>query len=715
MTLKEIQLKNQNAESIIKLFQSGMLNITKKDHKDLLKQFATSLTDGRYIQSRNMLFICLGYDIDVTLNFIKSKGVFRYSSFIGQKCIVESIVNEAIGFLEMQSPTASEALNYFTSISNFSFIHKHFNELNSGIHNEIRNFKKKYPKSSLFKTLIAFVEFQFLIDYMPDNEDEDRLSYQSRTKEDFCSAVSYLTFLINSIKPLRKEDVRFAAPEFITNNEIEPIISLACQLEDYKEIEILIDNFGYLLVREQNGVLRLCPQSVDFEKSMRLGYIRHDLQALNDAMLLLKDPVFETAESIDKLSDMMLENFPESTLQYTDTHNYPRYVLGLPDGEPRDIINNYLSQDALFQEEVYHLNKIFKEQLFGEDALQKVLKGSITLMEFIKIRRILVMMEQMMKKALFKLEGAKTADIIRSMVPIFDEQFLYKVLDGILTDDKVEDFLDLLIWEPQMKGVFDIQYHNFIFIDGVFVLPISVFSHSNTIRNLYASQYKRNNTNLLSDGSVDALTEDLSEALGEVGLECTKGVVYGTSEVDLAFLLDDLLVLVECKHTLLPTSVHELRTTYDYIQKAQLQLDKAIISFKNGELRRKLSERFGKALPPEIKIRTMVVTSNRLLNGNLYQHPVRNIHEVNNLVKSGIMRTNEGDFCLWTGKRFSALDLELYLDEKIIHYQHIYNSLKSFVQRYQTAQETILYESYFINMKEATDSLSEIVKDLPQI
>lgn len=714
MTLNEIQLKNQSAESIRELFKSETLHITKKDNKELLKQFETLLRDAKYLLSRNILFICLSYDTDVTVSYIKAKGVFRYSSFIGKKCIVKSLADEAIDFLGKQNHVSVEHVNYMNSISNFSFVHKHFNNLNSGILNEIQKFRKKYPEASLFKTLIAFVEYQFLIDYFPDNTETDRLSYASRSKEDFCSAVSYLTFFMNSIKPLRKEDVRFAAPEFILNKQIEPIISFACQIEDYKEIEILIDNYGYHLVREDVGVLKLCPQSIDFEKSMRLGYIRHDLQAINDAMLLLKDPIFENAESIENLSDMMLGKFPEYSLQYSDSYDYPRYLLALPDGETRDVINNYLSQDALFQEEISHLNKIFKEQLFGEDALEKVLKGSLTLIEFIKVRRILIMMEQMMRKALLELNTVRTEDIIRSLVPVFQEDFLFKVLDGIISDDKLDDFLDLLIWEPQMSGVFDIQYHNFIFIDGVFVLPIFIFSNSNTVRNLYASQYKRNNTNLLSDGSVDALTTGLSECLQDAGLQHITGIDYGSSEVDLAFLLDDLLVLVECKHTLLPTSVYELRTTYDYIRKAQLQLDKSLVSYADGELRSKLNERFGKVLSPNIEIRTLVVTSNRLLNGNLYQHPVRNIHELKNLITSGIMRTNDGDFCLWNGQKFSALDLKLYLDEKNIYYQHIYSSLKSIELKYQASEEIILYESYYVNLEEATSSLSEILKDLPR-
>lgn len=714
MTLKEINLKHQDAKTIKQLFSSGSLQITRNEHKDLLKTFAEAVKDAKFVSARNALFISLLHDPKQSLEYIKSKAVFRYSSFIGKKCIISGLAQEAIQFLD-ESPDAEPAITYFTTISNFSFILAHLNELKSGIVNEIQKFGKKYPKASMFKTLIAFVEFLFFTDYLPDNQEPDRLSYAARTKEDFCSAVSYLTFIINSIKPLKKADVRFAAPEFILSNEIQPIMLDACLIEDYKEIEILIDHFGYHLIREKEGILRLRPQSTEFEKSMRLGYIRHDLQAINDGMLLLNNPMFEDAESIQNLGNLIMDKFPEYTIQFTDTMDYPRYVVGLPDGETRDIINEYFAQNSLFQEEIYHLNKIFKEQLLGEDGLDKVLKGTLTLLEFIKIRRIMVMMEQMMKKALHGLKDAKTADIIRSMVPIFDEDFLYRILGGIVSEDKLEDFLDLLTWEPQMKGIFDIQYHNFIFIDGIYLLPISVFSNSNTVRNLYASQYKRNNTNLLSDGSVDSLTDKLSNTLAEAGLLQTVNIVYSSSELDLAFLIDDMLVLIECKHTLLPTSVHELRTTYDYIQKAQSQLDKALASYHSGELRTKLIDRFGIDLPADIRIKTLVVTSNRLLNGNLYNHPVRNIHELTNLAENGIVRTNDGNFCLWQGERFSAIDLQLYLEEKNVHYQHMYTNLKSYETAYQSdARETILYESYYLNMQEAIDNLSHAIKDIPK-
>ena len=79
----------------------------------------------------------------------------------------------------------------------------------------------------------------------------------------------------------------------------------------------------------------------------------------------------------------------------------------------------------------------------------------------------------------------------------------------LMAPEKIDEFLNLVSWSPGEPGLFDIQYQSFITLQGNLILPLSIFNSSNFIRNLYASQYKKQNPNLLSDGSHDPVSAAL--------------------------------------------------------------------------------------------------------------------------------------------------------------------------------------------------------------
>ena len=68
---------------------------SKKVIKELLKKIENSVTNGDYLIARNTLLVTLFYAPDETFDFIKKRGIFRYSRYVNKKCIVKSLATGA--------------------------------------------------------------------------------------------------------------------------------------------------------------------------------------------------------------------------------------------------------------------------------------------------------------------------------------------------------------------------------------------------------------------------------------------------------------------------------------------------------------------------------------------------------------------------------------------------------------------------------------------
>jgi hypothetical protein len=711
MILNQINLRKTSKDSILKMHDNNTLAFSNLEKKELQKIIISEMLAGRFTTALNATTIGFLIDKESTFRTIRSKGLFRYSTYFNKKCIVKDIAIEAQKTLNRGQSDDIE-IGYLRAIITYSFIHQHYQALKQAIIQEIKSFEKKYVNASLLKTLIVFADFMFLTNHQPDDK-RDTASIKSRTKEDISSAVSYLVFILSSIKSFNSSDAARIATDYIMKGGITKIILFALFVEDYKEIEILIDNFGYTLEYSSDDTLKLSPPTEDFEKLMRLGYIKSDIQSINDSIRFFQEAFFENALSFDKMIEELMGIEEMQFLRFTTTGNYPRYVLAIPQELSDYLTEKLFKSDDLFQDEVFHLDKIFKEQLMEADSLDKIVKGSLTLLEFLKIRRLFVFINTLFYKELNKLDSnAKTEHVLQSIVPILKEEVLYNLLSNITTPEKIDDFFDIVCWEQGSDRIFDLQYQSILFIDDTFLMPTNILTQSNAVRNLYASEYKKQNPNLFSDGQVDRLTDILADSFKTAGFKTLKQIKYNGGDIDLVVEINNALVFIECKQTLHPTSPYELRTTYDYIKKAQRQLDKILYSYENQDLKSKLIYKFGYKLDHIKKILTIVVLSNRFFCGNLFKHPVRSFHELKNLVEEGLMRTENGNYSLWSGNCFSLSELEAYLDDKNERHNHIFHNLKSYTMIYDSCNPKIEYTSYYVDGAEASKNLMEITKHL---
>jgi hypothetical protein len=382
MNYSSINLRKISKDELIKRLIDGEINVPssmeKKEIQTIIESFAGQ---NQYFIAINSLILGMFFDKDKTFFNIRKKGTFRYSKYISNKCFVQNLAKDLLDFDKKFGLYSANDVKYLNSIINLSGLHNSYNEIQKYIFGEIKFFHLKYKEKSLIKSLLSYVDFLFLSNYYPESI-TDPLEITSRTKEDICSAISYLIYIITEKSSFTITDTMFVSEEYIKSGEISRIIIAACFISDFKEFEILIDHFNYECI-EINDNIKIIPPNEDFEKSIRLGYIRNQLQYNYD-----KIDAKEVA-SIEDLVDEINKHPELSIFQLTETHNYPRYTLQIPELFFERLVVKFFKPDFLFREELIYLSHIFKEQLLNANDLKQIMiRGELSLMEFIKIRRV---------------------------------------------------------------------------------------------------------------------------------------------------------------------------------------------------------------------------------------------------------------------------------------------------------------------------------------
>lgn len=682
-------------------------DINSKSRKKLFFNFEQALISGDYLSATNLSIACIHLKLSDFFKFVKKKGLFRYSKYNNGKCLIESIVREILVKCKGQEIITKEN-SYLNSIVNFSPVYNFYKTIDKEILLEIKKFEKKYPEKSFIKTLLASVDYLFLSNYYPDEKGKTS-EINGRTKEEITSAVSYLIFFYtNRIKDYNI-NTQFVSEKYLKSNEYQKIIVSTCYYLDFREFEILIDHFNYSCIQENNKIL-IKPPFESFEKAIRLGYIRTDLQKMSDKIETFD--VLSFQKLVDDLNDKTSFNF----FELAEDFGFKRYRVKMPEPFFEKLVEIFVKPDTLFEEEIIYLSSIFKEQLLIFEDLEKIyLKDNLTLAEFIKIQRIFIIFHLFFTKGIYKVEEIKSDILLRSLIPSFKKEDLYTLLQKVFPLNKIEDFLDLVCWDAGMDFIFDLQYHPILYFDGNFIISLSVMSHSNSIRNAFASEYKRNNKALFSDGKVDHLVNTLVISLEDAGIEYYTQISIGSTDIDVVAIYEKTLFVFECKQSLLPVSIFDLRTTYDYIKKAEKQLDLIKQEFEDGSLIKKIEQKTKAKIKAVNDFHGSVILSNRLFNGNIFKYAVRNIHELTNMINKGKIRTDKGEFHLWPEKKLTSQFLKDYLSLNNQVYNLLFNSLSEKKLIYDLIKPNIEFSTYFLDIKSAQEKMEIFTNKLEKV
>jgi hypothetical protein len=679
---------------------------SKKIIKELLKKIEVSVINGDYLIVRNTLLVTLFYAPDETFDYIRKRGLFRYSRYVNKKCIIKSLAAELIEICHEYGNFNKNTFSYLDSIINYSTVLNSYNAFERNIIEEFKRFERKYEGKSIIKTLLSAADFLFLSGFYPKTK-TDLSEISNRSKEDISAAVSYLIHVYT--ERIKRDNINtgIVSEDFIRSGDLGRLIIQACYYSDFKEFEIMIDHFDYSCNLD-GDYLYIKPPFEDFEKSIRAGYIRTELQQINDRVNTFD--AFSLVEFIEKINGQEKFKF----FKFTETHNYPRYRLEIPEQLYDFIVEQFIKPDNLFKEEVIYLSLIFKEQLLNPQDLNKIsIKEDLTLYEFIKIRRVLIFFYMMFAKEIYKIEKVDTELLLRSLIPVYPFNQFYEFLEKILPAEKIDSFLDVVCWEPDSDFIFDLQYHPILYLNNSFLIPLSIFANSNSIRNLFASEHKQSNTGLLNSG--ETLVAQLKGTFDKIGIQAYAEISIGNTDIDVCAIYQDTLFVFECKHTLHPVSSYDLRTTFDYLCKAKSQLNKINKSYEDGKLLKILERKIGINPDGVKKMVSSIVLSNRLFNGNSFKYPIRNINEVINMLTKGIMRTENGNFNVWKSK---SLTVDFMLDYFSLNNKMttlLMDSLSKRTMKYEFAKPKILFDSYYLDSTVAIPKLKEFTEKLETI
>jgi hypothetical protein len=137
-------------------------------------------------------------------------------------------------------------------------------------------------------------------------------------------------------------------------------------------------------------------------------------------------------------------------------------------------------------------------------------------------------------------------------------------------------------------------------------------------------------------------------------------------DIDFLAFKDGYLFVAECKDSTHPTDLYELRTTYNYVQKASSQLEHIMAAVSDSAYLKIFQQQTG-INPVDIKaIVPTVILSNRKFWGYMCNgFPIRNIKEIIGFLATGEwnFRLPDGDlykFKLWAGEKFQPEDLTIF-------------------------------------------------------
>jgi hypothetical protein len=252
----------------------------------------------------------------------------------------------------------------------------------------------------------------------------------------------------------------------------------------------------------------------------------------------------------------------------------------------------------------------------------------------------------------------------------------------------------------------DLQYTPFIVIGDHYVVAPHVVAASNLVRNIICANNRRPD---LVAGVIDPMQQAVVDALESAGFKVcaeAKPKIGGKElETDIVAWRDDILFLFECKNAYHPCSAHEMRNSFEHIDKARGQLDIRSDAFRQPDNQKILFKKLGWNLVPTSKVYTGIITANRVFHGaQLNGHPVRQAHEFINVVLRGEIGGWEEELSFWKGPEFQTADLVSYLKGETVIADQM-SALKPYNHHFEFGPRALNFLTYQMDLAVLADKI----------
>ena len=235
-------------------------------------------------------------------------------------------------------------------------------------------------------------------------------------------------------------------------------------------------------------------------------------------------------------------------------------------------------------------------------------------------------------------------------------------------------------------------------------LSYSRRSLSNLIRNVIVKERKNQSQRTNRDGNNEPL-ERFTKALFDSRKDvfdyrehCKFKYNHESGEVDLIAWTEHNLYLIECKNSILPTSPFELRTTYDYIRKAEKQLDLSGSALRDENTKKYILGNWGIPIR-DYEVHTLIVLGNRIFTSpNGFRHPVRYVHEMDMVFTGGYINSSFGKWRYWKNEEFDERDFLKFISVDDPLANDFFEAMTSYKMAVSVGEKRVERESYSLNI-----------------
>ena len=562
-----------------------------------------------------------------------------------------------------------------------------------------------------FKRYLVAVEHLFRRLLQPGH-DPHRPPWQDFTLEELADGFSYYFSLLQenhspTVHHINHLPLSRSGLEHMLDNLAE-----FARIIRFREAELLAAHFPYR-VTTNGSITSVAAINPELEKSIRWGYIREGDQRHADRLKLNE----EELPSLKDLAMQFISSLGDRMCQIVGG-SQPRVRIEIPLAVE---LAQVFTGNFVFREEAALVQDTMKTLFLRlEDLHSAKIYKSVTLHQLLKFRRFCAFIAFAQDEFCRRRNLLNTPIHFRSLITHLTRDEAHTVVQTFCGAEHPEEVLEVLCNTKSAVKVFDLQRTPVLNVADQYLIPPAVIANTSITHNaLQATRFRFDDAS-----TVDPVTDALKATFTEVGIPTSSRIEYtlkgASGELDLLAMLDNHLFAFECKNSLTPCSTHELRQSYGYIIKAFKQLSRFRSMLSIPEFVGWLRKKTGFALPDRPLITTCVVMGNRMFNG--YQadgHCVRNIHELNNVIAEGVVRTafplNAEDPLgpkvhfetpLWKGEKLTSLDLVDYLGDRAL-YQMAFEAMFEYDQIIAFGDRQLVFRSFALDAMDFRDKLRQ--------
>lgn len=359
----------------------------------------------------------------------------------------------------------------------------------------------------------------------------------------------------------RSETSNLASRPDRTADAHYPYLVDACIIRDFLEWEILVDVLGYTLTPGSSaGELVLSCPDLRFAQSLRLGYIQTEIQT----QLAVQRARIESTASIQQAGQEFYRRFGHDLVKRVDDPT-PRFTYTVPHVPEFTAL---FAGDALFREELFVLSSATKEHFAPFDTIRgfRIYK-EVTVLDLIKLQRLAHFLRLFAGTHLLEVATADRPLVFQSLIPRFTVGTFVASLAHIIPDERAEQLIEFLSWQLDSGRVFDIQYQPLIRTGQMLTVPMNMLGISNIIRNSLQFSHERIHGHTASDPLVPILAQALTDRSWPVRPKVGYKFAGIAGEVDVLVSRGRYVFAFECKNSLHPCNLYEIRTSFDHLHK----------------------------------------------------------------------------------------------------------------------------------------------------